>query len=854
MASPYRLPHVVRPTRYDVDLLTSPTRSDFVGHVTMQLAVAERTDRIEMHAKHLALSEARLVRGDTTTPLEVTLDADNETVTFTTGAPIEPGDVALTVAFAGAPSPSMHGLYLAADGDERAVCTQCEATDARAIFPCFDEPEFKARIAWTIRTDAELIALANGPLAERTEEGGLSVWRFEATAPVSSYLAALAVGDFEGTEETMAHDTPVRVWTMRGKVDQAKFAHAFTEKLIPWYEEYFGIDYPYVKYDQVAVPGFDAGAMENVGLVLFRQNLLLMGSSSASWNQEKLIAKVIAHELAHMWFGNLVTMKWWDDLWLNEAFAEWFAHKACDAAAPDYLVWYDFQGDKNRALVDDALPTTHPIWTPVATPSEAIEMFDVITYQKGCAVMRMLEDFLGEAPFRDGLRTYMAEYAESNARGADLWRHLEVASSQPVGALMKSWIEQPGFPLVAYDLDGAEIVVSQKRFWSKPNAPAADDQLWNVPLVLRFEDDEGIKDHRFILDTATGREALPIVGALKWCFLNSDGIGFYRTAPSATVIEAVLAHAIPHLSPVEQMGFIEDQWALVRNGTRAIGEFMPVLEEFVASRDHNVVRSLTDRFGSLEALLELAGEDAADGLEKIRAVIAQRFAPHVEELGFTPREGEPQNDVQRRAIAIFSLASIARDAAAIAKCEKFAEQERADPRSIDPNLTGTFVGVAAKFGGAERYDAWEATYKQRRKSAAAPQDSLRYLYTFAAFRPDALTARTIAHLDDGFIPQEAVGSVVSQLLGHRHSQLAAWAYVKANWATLNKRVGDMGISRVVESVGRLPGDQRADIVAFFEANPPKGAERALARALESMDQREELLKRVVPGLLEYLAG
>ncbi len=851
MASPYRLPQVVRPTRYDVDLTTSPSRSDFFGTVTMQLAVREHTDRIEMHAKHLELADAHLVRGETKTPLDFTLDDDQETVTFTAGAPIEAGDVALTVAFKGAPSPSMHGLYLAADGEERAVCTQCEATDARAIFPCFDEPEFKARLAWTIRTDAELVALANGPLIERTEEDGLSVWRFEATAPVSSYLAAIAVGDFAGTDETLAHDTPVRVWAMRGKQSQAKFAHAFTEKLIPYYEDYFGIDYPYVKYDQVAVPGFDAGAMENVGLVLFRQNLLLMGSSSASWNQEKLIAKVIAHELAHMWFGNLVTMKWWDDLWLNEAFAEWFAHKACDAAAPDYLVWYDFQSDKNRALVDDALPTTHPIWTAVETPDEAIEMFDVITYQKGCAVMRMLEDYLGEAPFRDGLRTYMAEYAESNARGADLWRHLEQASSQPVGALMKSWIEQPGFPIVDYDVEGATIVVKQKRFWSKPDAPADDGQTWNVPLVVRFADDEGIKDHRFILDGTQGRAELPAKGAIQWCFLNADGIGFYRTAPSERVVRQVLANAIEHLSPVEQMGFIEDQWALVRNGTQDIGAFMPVLEEFVASRDHNVVRSLADRFGSLEALLELAGEEEA--LAKMRTVIGERFAPHVAELSYAPKDGESQNDTQRRAIAIFSLASVARDADAIAECERYAEQERADPRSIDPNLTGTFVGIAAKFGDAARYDAWESTYVARRKGAAAPQESLRYLYTFAAFRPEALTARTLAHLDDGFIPQEAVGSIVSQLLGHRHSQLAAWAYVKANWATLQKRVGDMGISRVVESVGRLPGDQRADIVAFFEANPPKGAERALARALESLDQREELLKRVTPGLVAYLA-
>lgn len=851
-STPHRLPTVVRPSRYDIDITTDPTREDFFGSVEITLTIGEHTDRIEMHAKQLALSEATLKRAGDAVPLAIALDDTNETVTFRSDAKLAPGEATLSVRFSGKPSPSMHGLYLAEDGLERAVCTQCEATDARAIFPCFDEPEFKARFAWTIRTPSDLVALSNGVLTDSKDEGEQTVWRFEATETVSSYLAALAVGDFDGTEETKVTGTPVRVWAMRGKVDQARFAHRFTEKLIPYYEDYFGIAYPYGKYDQVAVPGFDAGAMENVGLVLFRQNLLLMSDKSASWNQEKLIAKVIAHELAHMWFGNLVTMKWWDDLWLNEAFAEWFAHKATHAAAPDYLVWYDFQGDKNRALVDDALPTTHPIYAPVATPAEAIEMFDVITYQKGCAVMRMLERFLGEDDFCTGIRSYMAEFKEQNARGADLWRHLSNASGRPVGALMASWIEQPGFPLIRFELKDGALELSQRRFFSSPKDRDDTGQVWNVPMVVRFEDDDGVKLHRFILDKREGHEALPANGAVKWCYANADGIGFYRTHAVGDAATKIIEHAIPHLGPVEQMGFIEDQWALVRNETSDIAAFMPVLEAFAASKDHNVVRSLVERFGSLEALLEGADEEAA--LDALRALAVERFSSHLDELGYEPREGESQNDIQRRALAIFAVASLGRDTDAIAKSEAYAEQERGDPRSIDPNLTGTFVGIAAKFGDAARYDSWVQTYSDRRAKSSAPQDSLRYLYTFAAFRPEALTEKTIGHLDSGLVPQEAVGSLVSQLLGHRHSQLRAWRYLQERWSELRGRVGDMGISRVVESVGRLPGANRAEIVAFFEKNPPLGAERALARALESLDQREELQKRVVPGLVKYLGS
>ena len=841
----HRLPRAVWPVHYSIDIATDPARADFEGRVTIRLDVRAEVDAIELHAKRLELSEVRLEVGGRVLTPQVELRPEVEAVRFVVGELLPPGPAALTVAFSGRPNPGMHGLYVAQDGADKAVATQCEATDARAIFPCFDEPEFKARLEWTVRTSKDVVALANGPLASVTEEGDHKVWRFSATEPVSSYLAALTVGRFEGTAETLAGAVPVRVWAIRGKGRQAAFAHGFTESLIPWYERYFDVPYPYGKYDQVAVPGFDAGAMENVGLVLFRQNLLLMDPGAASWNQEKLIAKVIAHELAHMWFGNLVTMQWWDDLWLNEAFAEWFAHKATHAAAPAYLVWNDFQSDKNRALVDDALPTTHPIYAPVATPGEALEMFDVITYQKGCAVMRMLEHFLGEAPFRTGLRTYMRAFAGKNATGADLWRHLEEASGQPVGALMRSWVEQAGFPMVTVALEQGGLRLQQRRFFSSP-AATPEDQTWNVPMVVRYEDDLGMREHRFILDRAEALEPLPAEGKVRWCYANSDEIGFYRVRHDGAAAAALLRHGADRLTVVEQMGLIEDHWALVRNATMEVQDFLPVLERFAASRDHNVMRAVSDRLFTLDHLLEEAGEDDTRAVLQRRA--AALFGPHLELLGYSPREGESQNDRQRRALAIHTVATLAQAPAAIEACEAWAAREQADPRSVDPNLAGTFVGVAARFGDAARYEIWERTYRARKESGAAPQDSLRYLYSLAAFRPAALVERTLGHLEDGLVPQEAVGSVLSQVLSTTHGQVAAWQHLKAHWEQLRGRVGDMGLPRVVEATGRLPGALRADIVDFFARQPPPGAERALARALENLDQREELKARLVPAL------
>lgn len=844
-----RLPRQVWPARYDIELNADPERSEFEGRVTIAVQVQKAVRSIDLHARGLLVFAPTVLASGQRRPVQLEGLRDHEIVRLHVDPPLDPGPAELTLRFGGSLSAGMHGLYLASDGQTRAIASQCEATDARAIFPCFDEPEFKARLAWTVRAPKNQVVLANGPVHSIEDDGAAKVWRFAATEPVSSYLAALTIGPYEGTEVTEVSGVPVQVWTTPGKRAQAGFAHRFTERLIPWYEAYFGVPYPYAKYDQVAVPGFDAGAMENVGLVLFRQNLLLMDPATASWNQEKLVAKVIAHELAHMWFGNLVTMKWWDDLWLNEAFAEWFAHKATHAVAPSYFVWNDFQSDKNRALVDDALPTTHAVYTKVRTPEDALEMFDIITYQKGCAVMRMLEHFLGDERFRAGIRTYMKAFSQRNADGDDLWRHLGRASKQPVGPLMRTWIDQPGFPLVTVGADGPTLHLRQHRFFSRPGSEDSG-QIWNVPMVVRFEDDEGLKTHRFIFDGAAGQERLPARGALRWCYPNASEIGFYRVQLEDPLLDGLLDRGRDHLETVEKMGFIEDQWALVRSGHRPIERFVPVLDSFAETRDHNVARAVVDRYGALDGLLERSGEKEARA--ELHRRIAELFWPHIHLLGYEPRADEPQNDVQLRALAIYAVAGLAGHPEAIRACEMWADREREDPPSVDANLAGTFLAVAARYGDADRYNLWVETYRSRKAGGAPPQAVLRYLYTLSAFRNEALVERTLAHLGDGLVPQESLGTVLAQLFQNPDGRDAAWDHLKAHWPEIRDGVGDMGLSRVVEAVGRLDSHRRPDVVRFFEDHAPRAAERALARGLESMDQREELSRRILPSLVAAL--
>jgi puromycin-sensitive aminopeptidase len=865
-ALPHRLPTSVLPLRYHVDLSADPDQPTFEGTVTMTLDVVEPTGTIEMHARELDLEDAVVRAEGSEGPATIALDPTRQVVRFTPRAPLAKGPATLTVRFRGPLAPSMHGIYLATDGSSRCVCTQCQATDARAIFPCFDEPEFKAELAWTLRVRDGLVALANGPLVEEHLEGQVRRFTFASTPRISSYLAALCIGDLEPSETRLSNGTPLRVWGTRGKKAQTRFGLEYTEKLFPYYEDYFGVPYPFAKYDQVGVPGFDAGAMENVGLVLFRQNYLLIDPATASWRQEKIVAKVIAHELAHMWFGNLVTLAWWDDLWLNEAFAEWFAHKAVDATSPDYRVWEDFQDDMNRALVDDALPTTHSIYTPVETPDQAIELFDVITYQKGCAVMRMLERFLGEHAFRAGLRTYMQAFAYKNAAGPDLWAHLERASGQPVGALMRSWISVAGFPVIDVRRTGeAAFALTQRRFYSSPaRAAEPSSELWSVPMTVRYADDDGIKTHRHIFSSREQTITLPARGAVRWMFANADEIGFYRVRYDDAALGALLGEGLATLNNVERMGLLEDQWSMVRNGSGALTSFLELLEAYTrpiqtpAGRrpaptdDHNVLRAVADRLGALEGLLEESGDERA--LAAYRRWVVTRLSDALAALGLTPRVGESQNDVQRRALLIAVLGRIGRDPAVLDAARYAAEDERRDPKQLDPNLAGPFLSLTAMTGDAALYQVWVDTYRARRDAGLPPQVNLRYLHTLAEFRPAALVARTLAHLDDGLIPQEAVGPVLGQLLSLRHAREAAWHAMKASWPTLRGRVGDMGVSRVVEATASLPPSLRGDVVAFFEANPPVGAERALSRALERMDERRELVDRLVPPLRAALAA
>ena len=845
----YRLPKHILPRRYDIDIDARLGREEFSGKVVIQLDIIEPCETIELHARDLEITDARLTVDGKDLKGKVEPNSESEMVAVKFKEAIPTGQATLTLAFEGKVSEGLEGLYLAQDGPEKCLCTQCEETEARAIFPCFDEPTFKAQFAWKVTTAPDATVLANGPLVSTTDskDGKSKTWEFAPTKPMSSYLVALVIGDISGTPEELVNGTAIRVWSMTGKEQMGQFAHEYTKRLLPWFEDYFGVPYHFDKYDQAAVPGFAAGAMENSGLVLYRQQYLLMNPQTASWQAEKAIAHVVAHEFAHMWFGNLVTMKWWDDLWLNESFAEWISIKAVNALSPDYKLWNDFQAGKNSALASDALESTHPIYSHVETAAEIAELFDNITYQKGCAVMRMLENFLGEEAFRNGLRTYMKEFGESNAAGADLWRHLQNAAGQPVTEIMESWVNQEGYPVLKLSLDGTTLKVSQHRFFSSPNPSGERGRLWHVPMVVRYEDDEGVHETRSLLGTQEGTVALDAKGKIKWCYANADEIGFYRKNPDASILKGLLSN-LDKLMSSEQMGLLSDQWALVRNGSARINGVLDVLAAISAIDDYSVLRAVVGRLHGIEELLESAEDEEA--LKQFRAWVKNAFQAKLDQLGYESREEESQNNAQSRVALIDAMVTLARDESAIKKATEWADREAKDANSVDGNLAGTFVSAAAQFGDKGRFQNYVKIYEERRAAGASPQETNRYLNSLPNFRKPELVKKVFKLLDDNVLPQESRGPILRTMLAETHSQGEAWDYLKRNWEPL-RDLGDMWTNFLVESTGNLPASKRADMVEFYDKTLNGVAEKSYARALEILDQREEFKGRTKADLVGW---
>ena len=836
----FRLPSDARPRRYQLrfDLDLDAWRA--TGSARIELVTTAPKSRIDLHSVDLAIGTATI---DGTPVRAVSYDEESQTAGLDLASPLPAGDHVLELEWTGEILAKLRGLYRSVRDDERYAATQFEAADARRAFPCFDEPEFKARFALRLTHPAELMAVSNMPIATSEPAGtGRTRTTFEESPPISSYLVAFAVGPFEATAvATTKTGYPVRVVVPPGLAKRSEYARDAHVAAVEWLEGYTAIPYQYRKVDAIGLPDFEAGAMENPGAITYRVRLLAADKESASIPVFKAVFGVAAHELTHMWWGDLVTMRWWNDLWLNESFASFVGDKCTDALNPQWQMRRDIVADAAPAFSLDALVSTHPISMEVKNADEASERFDAITYNKGQAVLRMIEAFLGEDRFRDGVRIYLNRHREANATADDFWRALDEASGRDVTGLANAWIHEPGHPLVRCavkdDSGGLAVTLRQERFFADPGV-ADTGQTWPVPMVIAYGTASGRREERVLLD---GRETTVRLQGARWYFPNGGAAGFYRYAFDDRSL-ALLTRALPDLPAEERLSVLDDTWALVRARKALVAQFIELAAGLRGDTDRAVLQALAQ---DLNWISDHALPDAAR--ENFERFMASIWRPELDALGWDRRSDDSSDERERRSLAISALGRSANDAAVRREARTRLDDHLAGRRKLDPDIAGAVVAAAAVDGDMALYEGYVARMKESEKTDA--QEESRFRGGLAQFRDRAIVRRLGDELFTDLIREQDRSLMLTVTLGQPHSRVETWRAVKANWDEKIATQDPGGKHRAIGAVGQLtPKDLAPEAIAFLEAKRTPDSEETTARAVERLRIQSALAEQIAKEL------
>ena len=826
---PYRLPLSVTPERYEIRLMPDLSAGAFSGEEKIFVHIHEPVQEIVVNAAELQVHDisvtdpqGRIIPGN------AVVNAEHEQLILKFPERLVAGRGELHLKFAGVLNDKLHGFYRSrykdAVGKEKVVAvTQFESTDARRAFPCWDEPALKAVFQITLVVDVSLTAISNARAIRETQLPGTSKKEvvFADTIKMSTYLVAFVVGEFEATEPVLVGNTPLRVWAVPGKRHLAKFARDIGSFSLSYFSRYYDLAYPGDKLDLVAIPDFASGAMENLGAITFRETALLVDEARATRGELERVADVVSHENAHMWFGVLVTMRWWNGLWLNEAFATFMEMLAVDAWKPEWRRWDSFTVSRAAALQVDGLNSTRAIEFPVEKPEEAAGMFDVLTYEKGASVLRMLEQYLGADAFRAGIRLYLRRHEYGNAETTDLWDALEDSTGQPVRAMMDSWIFQPGYPLIAVERDGRSLSLSQRmfRYLQNPNTTALK---WHTPVFLRAGTTAGIVSQTVLF---SGDQVRVDFDDAEWVIVNAGGHGFYHVCYSPELLSGLKEGLQGRLSPVERFNLVNDIWATTLSGLTSLTEYLDLLALLQAESDLNVWTIVLVSCHHLHRILD------DNQTRAVQARLQTRFLPAVERLGWSPKEGEPELESQLRGELIAALGTLAEDRACQEQARRHYAAYEKDPKSVDRNLVPALVSITAHTGDVSDYEKFYAKFK----TAQTPQEEQRYLFALAAFRHHDLIDRTLQLTIDGEVRTQNAPYLMRSLLLSKEARGRSWLFMKQHWEEMLRQYPDNSIPRMCEGiVGLVSQELEADARDFFTRHPVKQGAKQIDQHLERL--------------------
>jgi puromycin-sensitive aminopeptidase len=838
----FRLPRDVVPARYELTLAPDLEIATFFGHERVELDVTAPTTSIVCNAAELQISNARLTwPDDARSPMEldVALDEDLERVTFRPPTEVPAGACVLECDFAGVLNDKLRGFYRSTfrdeDGVERVLATtQFESTDARRAFPCWDEPDRKAVFSIALEVDAGLLAISNGAERSVTElAGARRRVEFADTIAMSTYIVAFVVGPLEVTDPVDVDGIALRVVHTAGKEALTGFALETGAHALRFFAEYFDQPYPGDKLDLVAIPDFAFGAMENLGCVTFREVALLTDPAHSSTDELESIASVIEHEIAHMWFGDLVTMRWWNGIWLNEAFATYMALCCLDSFKPEFRCWVGFGRDREMALALDGLHTTRPIEFSVHTPDEVDSMFDALTYEKGGSLLRMLEQYLGTERFRDGVRRYLAAHLYANTETTDLWDAIEeAAEGLPIRELMDSWIRQGGHPLITARAEGPDVVLREEPFSYLPatdrpagSPPSAIGSSWLVPVATerRPRNAQGA-ERRYDLLRA---EPVRVGTGPGMLVVNAGGSGVFRLRYEDGLLDDIL-EGFDRLEPLERFKLVADTWACALAGSMPLEQFLALVRRLEGETDPSVWSMVAGGLG----LLDFAVSDADRGA--LQSFARSLLGPELDRVGWDRRDGDDNEVARRRAVLIGTLGTVGADPGVRAEChERFRAVKHRG--SLDADTAGPILRVVAATASRGDYDALISHFR----SPADPLEEVRYLDSLSYVRDLELAAETCELCLTEFRSQDAP-YVVRKLLTNRVAGPQTWGFMSSHWAALLERYPANSIPRMIEvsrlcqlDAGGTPRLSR-EVVAFFAAHPLGGQQRAVDQHLERL--------------------
>ncbi len=835
-----KLPDTVAPTSYRADLKMDPAAGIFTGAITIRINVSEPADVLWLNANQLTVQSASLTSAGKTYPAKAAPSGD-DFLGLSFDSPIPAGPAEVTIAYTGV---IRHGASAGAfemeDGGNRYIFTQFESTDARDVFPCFDEPSYKVPWQLTLHVPSSDKAVSNTPVVAQTPDGSNTTYVFKETKPLPSYLVAFGVGPFEFVDAGFAgkNRAPVRIVTPKGKAAEAKYAAEVTATILTRLEDYFGIPFPYEKSDQVAIPvTFGFGAMENAGMVTYAQTLILAKPETDTIRRQRGYASVAAHELAHQWFGDLVTTAWWNDIWLNEAFATWTEQKIISEWKPEWKTRVDDVDSKLGAEREDSLISARKIRQEIVSKDDISNAFDGITYQKGAAVIGMFESYMGADNFRRGVQAYLKQYAFKNATAPEFLDSVSTGGKKNVTQAFSTFLNQAGVPMVSVALDctrGAPVLhLKQERFLPLGSKGSAD-QVWQIPVCVRYGSGTSGQSECTVLSQPAADMALKATSCPAWVQANNNGTGYYRVNYEGKLLAALAGgDAENRLNAPERVDLLGNTEALTTGGQLSAADALDLVSTFHSDPEHDVVeRTLTV---ALAPRAHLVPESL---LPNYQHFLLRNFQARAHELGWTPKASEPDDASLLRPVLVRVVATVAGDQDLAKEASALTAKWFTDKKAINPNMLTAVLGTAAYYGDKTLFDKLLAELKTTHDR----QQRRQIVNALGSFRDkDAIQAGYQAVVS-GDVPFLEGAGLLFAGQDSDATRKMPFAFLKAHFdEVVSKRPtgGGFDFGSRLPSVGRSYCDaqSRADLQTFFAPRAEKftGGPRALAQVLEEID-------------------